>query len=53
METLNYNVVELTAKEQNELDGGLLDIALAAIAIAGAVYGAGYAVGQGYYHYTH
>ncbi len=53
METLKFNVVELTTKEQNEVEGGILDKVLAVAAIAGAIYGAGYALGQAYYHYTH
>ena len=53
METFELNLVELNSKEIQQTEGGFLDILLAGIAVYGAVYAAGYACGQAYYHYTH
>ncbi|VXB28481.1 Class IIb bacteriocin, lactobin A/cerein 7B family [Flavobacterium sp. 9R] len=53
MEITNYNIEELENKELINIEGGFLQFVLAGIAIAGALYGAGHAVGEAYYHYTH
>lgn len=53
MELQNYKVEELTVTETTETEGGFLDILLSAVALTGAIYGAGYACGEAYYYYTH
>ena len=48
-----HQLQDLSIDEQIQIDGGILEILLAACALGAAVYGAGYACGQAYYHYTH
>jgi hypothetical protein len=52
-EIKNFQLVELSINEQIQIDGGVLELLLAACALGAAVYGAGYACGQAYYNYTH
>jgi lactobin A/cerein 7B family class IIb bacteriocin len=42
----NLNLVELNAQEIKETEGGILQILVEAAALWGALYGAGYAIGQ-------
>lgn len=53
MKNIELNLEELNSFELNETNGGILELLLAACALGGAVYGAGYACGQAYYYYTH
>lgn len=49
----NYEAVELSNEELNNINGGFLEVLLGAIAIAGAIYGAGHACGEAMYYATH
>ena len=49
METINYQVVELSNEEVSNIEGGF-EVFTVAIGAAGAIYGAGYAVGQALHH---
>ncbi|SHL65210.1 class IIb bacteriocin, lactobin A/cerein 7B family [Flavobacterium chilense] len=54
MENLEeFNLIELKNEELLEVEGGILDILVSAVALAGAVYGAGYVCGKAYYYATH
>ena len=53
METVNFEFELLTQTELENIDGGMLGTLVAAAALWGALYAAGYACGQAYYHYTH
>ena len=53
MKKLETKLIELNSSELIEINGGIFEILLGACALGAAVYGAGYACGQAYYHYTH
>ena len=53
MKTLDYQAVELSKDELENIEGGFLPLLLGGIAICGAYYGAGHAVGQALYYATH
>lgn len=50
MEMIKYEVIELSFEEANDIEGGFIPMVVAAIAICGAYYGAGYAIGQALHH---
>lgn len=47
------SLIELSDQEIIEIEGGMLEILVAGAALAGALYGAGYACGQAYYYLSH
>lgn len=49
----NLNLVELNAQESQEVEGGMLQLILAAITITGATYYAGEKIGRALYYATH
>ena len=51
MKKLETKLIELNSSELIEINGGIFEILLGACALGAAVYGAGYACGQAYYHY--
>lgn len=54
MDLQKLNLVELTAQETKETEGGflmVLGVVATVAAIGGALYGAGYALGSAYAHY--
>ncbi len=53
MKTLDYQAVELSKDELENIEGGFLPLLLGGIAICGAYYAAGRAVGEALYHATH
>lgn len=53
IEEKEIGLVNLTQEEEKNLEGGFLEILVSAVALYGAVYGAGYACGEAYYHSTH
>ena len=53
MEIANYELIELSNDEMNDIEGGFLPMLLGAIAICGAIYGAGNACSQALYYATH
>ena len=44
---------DLTAKEQENIDGGFLPLILGCVAITGAAYAAGQATGSALWYLTH
>ena len=57
LELQNFGVLELDAQEMKEIDGGIVPIVLAAIALGIAAGAAGMAagnyIGKAWYHFTH
>ncbi len=49
----NIDLKELSSSEIEDINGGYIEFVAFGLAVAGALYGAGYALGQAYYNYTH
>lgn len=49
----NIVLKELSSNEIEDINGGYVEFVALGFVVAGALYSAGYALGQAYYHYTH